>query len=399
MKRVIAAFALCASFVLPAVPAAFAQSAKFKPVLRINDAIVTGYQLEQQERLMQLLNVPALDDDKVQQALVDDRLKRQAAQVLGLRASPGQLQNAETRFAQQFNLSPEQVDEVLQTGGVDKRSFQHFIETDLLWREVVRLRFGRRATVTDAEIDQAIAAQSGASRIEVTLAEIVLPLAQGQEEQTRRRARELAQITSDDDFAKAARQFSAAPTAPTGGKIDWIAVQNLPPILQPELLALAPGEIAGPIDFPGAVALFQLRGLREGGYSAPKPTAIEYARLTAGADDLAAIANTLQQCDDLYAAPAKFGLAEDALALETKPIDRIPSGLRRAMASLDDGEWKILQTDKDASLIMVCGRVFDAGSDAPRDSIANALLDRRLGNYAQSYLAELRAGAQVRRVR
>ncbi len=399
MKRVIAAFALCASFVLPAAPAAFAQSAKFKPVLRINDAIVTGYQLEQQERLMLLLNVPALDDDKIQQALVDDRLKRQAAQVLGLRASPGQLQNAETRFAQQFNLSPEQVDEVLQTGGVDKRSFQHFIETDLLWREVVRLRFGRRATVTDAEIDQAIAAQSGASRIEVTLAEIVLPLVQGQEEQTRRRARELAQITSDDDFAKAARQFSAAPTAPTGGKIDWIAVQNLPPILQPELLALAPGEIAGPIDFPGAVALFQLRGLREGGYSAPKPTAIEYARLTAGADDLAAIADTLQQCDDLYAAPAKFGLAEDALVVETNPIDRIPSGLRRAMASLDDGEWKILQTDTDASLIMVCGRVFDAGSDAPRDSIANALLDRRLGNYAQSYLAELRAGAQVRRVR
>ncbi len=38
---------------------------------------------------------------------------------------------------------------------------------------------------------------------------------------------------------------------------------NLPPLIAPFVLGLAPGEVSDPVQIPNGVALFQLRGVEE----------------------------------------------------------------------------------------------------------------------------------------
>ena len=63
---------LCA--VLITAPMAGAQNL-FAPVARVNDLVVTEFEVQQRQRFLQLLNAPGSDRDSVVESLIEDRLK------------------------------------------------------------------------------------------------------------------------------------------------------------------------------------------------------------------------------------------------------------------------------------------------------------------------------------
>lgn len=379
----------------------------FSPVIRVNDRVITRYELEQRARFYQLLNAPGDLMDQARERLIEERLQLDAAAAMGITASEEAITDGLTEFAGRANLTPEQFLAAVQQAGVAPETVRDFVIAGVLWRDVVSQRFAPRVQITEDEIDRATALAAGRESVRVLISEIILPAQSPQQAAAaRERALRIAEITTIPAFARAARQYSAAPTRGRGGRIDWLPLSNLPPAIATQILVLSPGEVTDPIPVPGGIALFQLRALEETGLPPENPVAIEFARfLIPGGRTEAALSEArridgrVDTCDDLYGI-AK-GLPEDRLLRDTLPPEEIPTEIGMELARLDPGETStaLTMTTVDGKqalvLMMLCGRTMALAEEISREQIANALRNQRIASYAAGYLAELRADAVI----
>ena len=384
---------------LTAGAAAAQQGAPFAPRVIVNDRAVTNYEVDQRIRFLQLLNSPGDLEEEAVKGLIEDRLRMDAAADLGIVLEPETVEAGMEEFAGRANLTTEQFIAAIGEGGISAQTFRDFVEAGLAWREVVRARFGPRAQITEAEIDRAIALSSQRGGARVLLSEIILPADTPERKaQSQQLANQLSRdITTTAAFAAAARQYSVSPSKARGGRMDWLDLATLPPQIAAVVLGLAPGQVSDPIPVTNAVALFQMRALEETEVAAPETLSIEYARffLERGTQDEAnRVAAELDTCDDLYGV-AK-GQPEERLLREVKPVAELPDDIALELAKLDEGESVLFARGGTPSLLMLCGRTPALGEDVDRAAVRQRLLNQRLGAYAESYLAELRADAIIR---
>lgn len=403
IRRMGLAVALALGLVAPGIAAA-QQGGPFAPRMIVNDKAITNYELDQRIRFMRLLGNPPDVERLAMEGLIDDRLRLAEAQRLGITVTPEQIKAGMEEFAARANLSAEQFVTAIGQAGVAAETFRDFVEAGQAWREVVRSRFGPRAQITEAEIDRALAITSprtAAAGAQVLLSEIVLRADTPElRSEALRLARELSgSIRDEAGFAAAARRYSVARSRSEGGRMGWVPLSNLPEGLASQVLALGPGEVSDPVELPNAVALFQLRAIREGASAAPDAVSVEYARLLIPGGSLAEamrVRARVDTCDDLYGIAR--GLPEDRLTREVKPVSEVPRDVALELARLDEGEISYGLSRPDmAVVLMLCARTPDLGEEgADRETVRRQLVNQRLGGYAQSYLAELRADAIIR---
>jgi peptidyl-prolyl cis-trans isomerase SurA len=374
----------------------------FAPVIRVNDSVVTAYELDQRARMLTLLRAPGDPQEVAREQLIDDRLRLQAAEAAGIVPSPEEVLDGMAEFAGRANLSRDEFIQALEASGVSAQTFRDFVRAGLSWRLLVQSRFVGRVNLSEAEIDRALGA-SGGSSVRVLLSEIIMPAPPPQAEAMQARAQRISQITSEAEFSAQARQFSATASRGAGGRLPWQNLEDLPPVLRPLVLALAPGEVTDPIPIPNAVALFQLRAVEETDYTPPTYSAIEYAAyyMPGGRSDATlaqarVLASKVDRCDDLYGV-AK-GQPEDVLDRQTLPPADIPTDIAFELSKLDPGEVSTALTRSNGQtlvFLMLCGRTAEVNDDVDRDQFALGLRNQRLQSLAESYLAQLRADARI----
>ncbi|GAA0285777.1 peptidylprolyl isomerase [Rhodovulum strictum] len=384
--------------------AAAQQGSPFAPRMIVNDRAITNFEVEQRIRFLRLLGNPPQIEKVAMDGLIDDRLRMAEARRLGIAMTPEQIQEGMAEFASRANLTTEQFVAAIGQGGVEAETFRDFVEAGLAWREVVRARFGPRAQITEAEIDRALAITSpraAAAGAQVLLSEIVLradtPEFRAEAERLVRELR--GSIRDESTFAAAARQHSVSRSRAEGGRMGWLPLTSLPPALAGQVLTLRPGEVSEPIELENAIALFQLRALREGGAATPEAVSVEYARFLIPGGSLAdamRVSARVDTCDDLYGV-AK-GLPEERLLREVLPVAQVPQNVALELARLDEGEVSYgLSTPQMAVVLMLCARTPDLGDgEVDREAVRRQLVNQRLGGYAESYLAELKADAIIR---
>lgn len=375
----------------------------FSPAITVNDKVITGYELQQRARMVQVLRTPGNPQEVAREQLIDDRLRLQAAEAAGIIPSPEEVLEGMAEFASRANLSREQFVQILASEGVSEQTFRDFVRAGLSWRLLVRARFGGRANVSEDELDRALASDGGVGNIRVLLSEIIIPAPPGQEQLVQDRANRIAQTRSEAAFSAAAREFSATSTRASGGRLPWRNLSDLPPPLQPIVLGLAPGEVTDPLPLPNAIALFQLRAIEETGYSAPRVAAVDYAMfmIPGGRSDAAlaqarVIASRSDRCDDLYGL-AK-GQPPEVLERQTLPVGDIPTDIAFELSKLDPGETSTALTRNNGQslvLLMLCGRTLEINQEADRDQLALGLRNQRLTALSDGYLAQLRAQARI----
>ncbi|MFL4471309.1 peptidylprolyl isomerase [Tateyamaria armeniaca] len=249
----------------------------FAPVAQVDDSLITEFEVQQRIRFLQILGARGGTRDEVIKELVRDRLRTSATEQVGITLSSDQLQDGLTEFAARAELSAEEFVANLERAGVARETFRDFIAIQLIWRDYIRARFGARVQISDREIDRAVAGATANSGIEVLVSEIIIPAPPGRTEQVLAQAEQIAQSTSEAEFSSFARRFSATASRGAGGRLPWTPLSELPPVLRPLLLALGPGEVTSPLPIPNAVALFQLRDIRETDAPERQYSAIEYA--------------------------------------------------------------------------------------------------------------------------
>ena len=382
---------------LTLAPLGVAAQNLFSAAILVNDQAITNYELKQRTIFLEAMRFPGVPDELAPKQLIEERLKKAAADQLGIRVSEEELQFELEAFAQRFNVAFDEFAAELERVGISVDTPREFIANQLLWREVVRARFGAQANVDEAQVERSANAKKSGSSIEVLLTEIIMAMQPGQEQEVRERARELSKIRSFDAFSDAAREFSDAPTREFGGRVTWQKLDTLPGVLQPLIFGLAPGEVTDPLSIPNALALFQLRGIRETAYRRPLPDSVDYLRYALPSSELEnikAIRANINHCDDLYG----WAKGNPNHVLKRKTVKRaeIDGPTRNILTNLDENEYMIATQEPTTTLIMMCSRsqTLDL-EEQDLAQIRDGLLNQRLGSYADSYLENLRDDARI----
>ena len=240
-----AATALVATSMCFGAAGATAQSL-FSPAITVDENAITYFELEQRLLFLQLLGAPEASEEGARTLLINEHLQENAYRLAGIEVGEEEIEAGMEQFAARAQLTTEEFIQALGEGGVEPQTFRSFVRTGLGWRELIRARFLGRARPTDAEIDRALAADGGAGGVRVLLSEVIIPITPETLDAVRAQADRIAQITDTAAFSAEARRFSATETAENGGRMNWMALSDLPPQLRPQILAgvTSPGDAA-----------------------------------------------------------------------------------------------------------------------------------------------------------
>ena len=367
----------------------------FAPAIQVDDMIITQYEIDQRSLFFELLKFPGNHKKEAEKSLIDDRLKLRAAEKLSVEVNPEALNFEMEMFAKRANLTVDQFAKRLKKSGVDRITWENYMQIPILWFETVNRKFASK--IFSSEQNNNIENKSAsASEIQVLLTEIIIPVQLGFEEEANQKIETLRKIKSVKKFSEAAFAYSVAPTRDVGGKIKWQSLSSLPSIVRPLIAGLSIGEVSEPLAIAGGLAIFQLRDLRE---SNKKLTSkfVDYIEFefkkNPKTNDL--IISDVMICDDLYSFLKSTKKAE----LERKNVkeNTVSKELKNILAELDQNEFIFQDDDSFTSkLIMVCGRSEKENlSKSDMNEISRSIANKRLLSLANSYLENLRQEARI----
>ncbi|WP_371171010.1 peptidylprolyl isomerase [Aliiroseovarius sp. 2305UL8-7] len=376
----------------------------FAPVKKINDRVITAYELSQRIAFLTILKAPGNIQELALEQLTNEALQRQAAEIAEIELTAEDVQTGMEEFAGRFNLDVARFNQIIAQAGVAPETFRDFVSGGLAWRQVVRTRWAGRVNVTEDEVQRQLSLTRPGAGVRVLLSEIILPARNPAEAQTANvRASEFSQINTIGAFANAARQYSVAPSRGRSGRMNWIDLSDLPPAVAANVLPLEPGSVTQPIPVRNGVAVFQLRAIEEVDTPQAKDVTIDYATLLlpggrsgAALAEAAKIRAKADTCDDLYGILP--GLPEDQLKRVSQPISDVPAAYAVELAKLDVGEVSTaLTTPQGGNLVflMLCSRNRDLPEEVSLEDLKLRMQNQRLQSFANAYLEELRAAAYI----
>ncbi|WP_297774283.1 peptidylprolyl isomerase [uncultured Roseovarius sp.] len=407
LRRTFAALALAATAATGlAWPADTARAQNlFVPVVHVNDQAITRYELQQRGRMLTLFRAPGDPQRLARKQLIEERIKLDAARANGLVIEDDMIRAGMEEFAGRANMNAEELIKALAGAGVSEESFREFVRAGITWRELTRARFAPRVSVSEDDLERAARALTGGAAVRVLLSEIILPIRSPEEAEAQQTlAARIAQSESEAEFAAAARRHSAAPSAGRGGRMNWVALSDLPASLRQIVLALAPGEISDPLPIDAGLALFYMRDIEETSVSTPEFSAIEYAayyipggRSEAALQRAAQVRASVDTCDDLYG--VAYGQPPEVLERGSRAPEEIPEDIALELARLDPGETSANVTRSNGDtlvFLMLCGRSPKLDGEQPSvEDLSNFIRNQRIESFANGYLEQLRAEARI----
>ena len=212
-------------------------------VARIDVAIVAS-RLRASEDLRRQLAPQVL------RSLIDERLRVQEAERLGVTVSEVEMESARRTVEQRNGIAAGGLDDFLRRQGLDVAAVADQLRAEVLWSKLVRGRLSGVVSVGEGEIDEALdRLEANRGRPEYRVAEIFLAVESvEQEDEVRTAATSLyEQLNAGGSFDQIARQFSQSATAAVGGDIGWVLEGELPSEIETVLAQLKPGSVARPV--------------------------------------------------------------------------------------------------------------------------------------------------------
>ncbi len=402
IKRLMLLGAMILGFALPAM----AQGA-YSIAYRVNESVITNYDIDQRLKLMRALgaNGPNMRQTAID-ALIDDRLKQETAANFGISLDAATLARSIEEYAAQRNLTTESLIAKLRRAGVQRESFEEFISTSIIWRNILRARFGAQADPSEIELNAQLNTYAISSASTIQLGEIVLPyLERGQEATVALATNIVAQLRNGENFSKLAREYSRSRTAEQGGVIGWVAPNRLPPQIGAAIRGLGRGGVAEPIFIPSGIVIIKILDSRTVTRQIEVPVRVNltYAELVipygeGGAREAQRRANRtrrgLDGCRGLEGRVGEFGAGSGVFGPVS--LGAIDTDIGLGLARLDPRESTVLQGDNALRVLVLCDRVSEMSPEG-RAALRNQLLSQNLGALSEGYLLELRRSSIIER--
>ncbi|WP_018868418.1 MULTISPECIES: peptidylprolyl isomerase [unclassified Thioalkalivibrio] len=208
---------------------------------------------------------------QVMERLIVERVQLQEAERVGINIDEMTLNRAMENIARENRMTLPQLRQALLQDGVDFNAFREQIRNELTVNQLQRRQVDNQIRVSDQEIADLIASESGAidRGVRYRIAHIQVSLPRGADSSqiatAREKARELRQrVREGDDFASVAIAESDAPDALEGGDLGWRTAGEIPSVFAREIALMRTGEISDVLRSPNGFHIMKLVD-REGG--------------------------------------------------------------------------------------------------------------------------------------
>ena len=362
--------------------------------IQVNNSVITQFELDQRAKFLGALKFTGNHSELAQTQLIEERLKQSEAQKLKITASDFEIEDALTRFASRANLTVKEFNKELKRIEIYPDTFRSYVETEVIWQKLVNKKFGAQSSVSNLQLQRAKSISKFEDTIQVLLTEIIIPFSTDDRSEKENLANLLKQIRSKEEFSNAAQKYSKAPTATVGGRVKWQNFDRLPGIIKPLILGLSPGQVTEPIMLTKAIALFQLRDIREIKNDETQLELLDFIKVTSNLKNLSFVQDNFHNCSDLEAIIGD----RTKVTLTRKKLlsDKIPNTLVSVLDNLDQNESKIIIADGKSQLVIMCERNSQLNSTAQTlEQDKNVLQTNRLKHLARSFLETLKDNARI----
>ena len=369
----------------------------FSVVIRVNNTVITKFELDQRIKFLSALKFPGNPNQVARMQLIEERLKQIESEKLNIILSDTEIQDAQKRFASRANLSLTEFIDELKRLGIYSQTFRLYIETELLWQKVLKKKFSGQSNISELQLKRAKSTAKYEDTVQVLLTEIIIPVSSQDIREKENIASLLQKIKDINEFSEAARKYSKAPTASVGGRIKWQSFNTLPEIIKPIILGLSPGEVSEPIRLPKAIALFQLRDIRERKDAKVEAELLDFVTVNSNLSKLKTletIKDNFHNCTDL---PAIIEDEIEFTLIRSKQFsDELSEPITSLLENLDSNEAKIIIDDQKAKLVILCERNYQKKSTTKTiQNDTTVLHNKRLKYLARSLLETLRDDARI----
>ena len=366
----------------------------FAAKIQVNNSVITQFELDQRAKFLGALKFTGNHSELAQTQLIEERLKQSEAQKLNISATDFEIEDALKRFASRANLTVKEFNKELKRLEIYPDTFRSYVETEVIWQKLVNKKFGAQSSVSNLQLQRAKSISKFEDTIQVLLTEIIIPFSKDDRSEKENLANLLKQIKSTEEFSNAAQKYSKAPTATVGGRVKWQNFDRLPGIIKPLILGLSPGQVTEPIMLTKAIALFQLRDIREIKTDRTQLELLDFIKVKSDLKYLSFVQDNFHNCSDLEAIIG--GQTEVTLTRKKLLSDEIPNTLVPVLDNLDQNESEIIVADGQSQLVIMCERNNQLNSTAQTlEQDKNVLQTNRLKHLARSFLETLKDNARI----
>lgn len=386
----------------------------------INDEVISTFDLAQRMRLLIATsgvqpteqNLPQFQREALS-GLVDERLQIQELrrvekeQKIEIVPTDDEVDEQLTEMARENNANLQQFTNALAAQGIGIATLREQIRAQTGWQRWVRGRYGSRLRVGDdqvkAEMERISAA---ATRPQYQIAEVFIDAARvgGMEVAVNGATQLVAQIQQGAPFPAVARQFSASPTAATGGDVGWITAGEMPSEVDAALEQMRPGQLSQPIAVRDGVYIVYMRDRRAGASTQTVslkqaaialPQTAPEADVRAAAGRLGELRSRISGCEvvETEAGRVQGVVAGDLGEAELKDLS---PAFRSAVEGLSTGQTsEPIRTNVGLHILTVCARGAGGAGDVSREQIEGRIYGQQLSMIARRYMRDLRTAATI----
>jgi peptidyl-prolyl cis-trans isomerase SurA len=383
----------------------------------VNDAVITGTDIDQRVNLIIALNKLSLKPEErdqlrltVLRQVIDETLQIQEAKSNDITVDPKEVDQTFARVSHQYEKTPEQFRVWLRQVGASERTIKRQIEGEMAWSRLLRRRVDISVSEAEAqEIIKQLEAQRGQDEYHVyeiyknagaDRSEEVFKFMQGLIEQMKQGA--------PFDYLS---QYSDSTTKSKGGDLGWV---RLAPGVFPEewsntVRNMNPGQVAGPVQLPAGFSIIYLAEKRKIGMADPKtarltlrqltlnfPKGTTEAQATARATEFGQATQTMKGCGDAQNVAKTQGA--EMIEKDGIVIGDLPPALQQIMIPLQVGETTrpFGSIEDGVRVLVICGRDDPPAPGTPSvEQVQDQLAEQRTNIRAQRMLRDLRRDALV----
>lgn len=399
------------------VPQALAQRTN-RVAAVVNGDVVTLQEIESRRRLLALTAGMTGEvgggrgNDQILRLLIDERLRTQEVARRRIAVTDQDIANAVGEIETRNGLPTGGLRENLRRAGIDPRVLYDQIRAQIGWNRLLRAQLGGQANISQAEIDEGVAAaRARTGQPEYLVSEIYIPVSNpGQDAAVQRFVSDIiARLRQGAPFAMVATQFSQSQTAMLGGDLGWIQPDRLDPEVAAIVRQMPEGAVSNPIRVPGGFVIVTLRQKRlagrdmatmlslrqaffpfEGQVNPAAPTAQQLRQV----ERAQALSEGARGCDAVEAAGRGGPRPADPGEIRLETVN--PPELRNLLANLPIGRPSQPIVSPDGVMIIaVCAREQRNLAEITPEQVRERLLRERVELISRQVLRDLQRRAQI----
>ena len=373
---------------------------KFDPAIIVNESIISKFEVSQRVMLLNILRINGNINEKAKDELINAKLIEEFVKKYDLDVSRNIIEDGITELANQFNLNKN--DFLFETSKIDisREAIEAIVRDRILLKEVVQYKFANRAQIEEDEIDAYI--MNGSASLNVKLSEIVLPFKFDTKNEVYNTALALKDRLSEGiTFESIAKTYSRSPSAPSGGELDWISIDQIPIEIANILLTAEKNSIIGPKVYDNVVNLYKLIDIEEVPLFNDTRIILDFVELLYPKESeinshaLTLIFENNNNCLNLKFELEKYEALKSNITHTSLEQTNIPMEKFEVLENLDAGEASVLKYQNgDLKFLMLCSRQQKI-SKSDRYKAQQYLFSQRLSSLADGFLADLKAEAKI----